>query len=87
MASPYGLEPAVNAAGSGALGRGRLLPTCVFGVLARTRDYQTMDDHRDEGEWEKEADLRAEYVEEWAELCEAGWAGPRHEPKQRWIYG
>jgi hypothetical protein len=46
-----------------------------------------MDDHRDEGEWEKEADLRAEYVEEWAELCEAGWAGPRHEPKQRWIYG
>jgi len=26
---------------------------------------------------EEAADLRAEYAEEWAEFCEAGWAGPR----------
>jgi len=31
---------------------------------------------------EEASDLRAEYAEEWAEFCEAGWAGRRFEPKE-----
>jgi hypothetical protein len=30
---------------------------------------------------EEAADLRAEYAEEWAEFCEAGWAGRRLEDR------
>jgi|GEM_PF-4147381 hypothetical protein len=30
---------------------------------------------------EEEADLRGEYAEEWAEFCEAGWAGRRLEDR------
>jgi hypothetical protein len=73
------------ASSRGAADRPCLLPRVFVGAGVRGRDHQTMD--RDEEEGEKEADLRAEYAEEWAELCEAGWAGPRHEPTRRSIYG
>lgn len=46
-----------------------------------------MENHRDDEQSYKEADLRADNAEERVEFCEAGWPGPRNEPRMRPTFG